>query len=302
MAADVSSTFSSISSTESNNQPQGTTAVGTNLDDNIRMCQALMAAWRDQSGWAGLALTSVSGTNTITATLATAGSVTFGPTALSTGMRFFMMPANSNTGAATLNITSPAGGSALGAKSIFLNGLALVGYEIRKNCPVELYYDGTQFHIVGGAHGGDGIPIATESTRYFSTAPNSHLLMDGSAVSRTTYADLFAVLGTTHGAGDGSTTFNLPNRARRVTVGSGGSGTSTLGSTVGSTGGEENHTLTTNEIPAHSHGGVLRNGGILLNGGGGGINPTDGSTDNAGGGAAHNNMQPSIVVYACIKY
>jgi hypothetical protein len=43
-----------------------------------------------------------------------------------------------------------------------------------------------------------------------STAPEGYLLCNGSAVSRTTYADLFAVIGTTYGAGDGSTTFNLP--------------------------------------------------------------------------------------------
>lgn len=44
-----------------------------------------------------------------------------------------------------------------------------------------------------------------------ASAPNGFLLCDGSAVSRTTYADLFAVIGEDYGAGDGSTTFNLPN-------------------------------------------------------------------------------------------
>ena len=43
------------------------------------------------------------------------------------------------------------------------------------------------------------------------TAPDGWLLCDGSAVSRTTYASLYAAIGTTHGSGDGSTTFNLPN-------------------------------------------------------------------------------------------
>jgi hypothetical protein len=52
-----------------------------------------------------------------------------------------------------------------------------------------------------------------------NTAPTDWLLCDGSAVSRTTYADLFAVISTTYGSGDGSTTFNLPNLKGRVPVG-----------------------------------------------------------------------------------
>ena len=58
-----------------------------------------------------------------------------------------------------------------------------------------------------------------------SAAPAGFLLCDGSAVSRTTYADLFAALGTTWGAGDGSTTFNLPDLRGRSALGAGtGSG------------------------------------------------------------------------------
>lgn len=52
-----------------------------------------------------------------------------------------------------------------------------------------------------------------------STAPSGWLLCDGTAVSRTTYADLFAIIGTTYGAGNGSSTFNLPNLKGRVAVG-----------------------------------------------------------------------------------
>jgi len=52
-----------------------------------------------------------------------------------------------------------------------------------------------------------------------ATAPSGYLLCDGSAVSRTTYADLFSVIGTTYGAGDGSTTFNLPHLKGTVPVG-----------------------------------------------------------------------------------
>ena len=58
-----------------------------------------------------------------------------------------------------------------------------------------------------------------------STSPDGWLLCDGSAVSRTTYAALFAVIGTTYGSGDGSTTFNLPNLTNKFIQGNATSGT-----------------------------------------------------------------------------
>lgn len=87
-----------------------------------------------------------------------------------------------------------------------------------------------------------------------SAAPAGWLLCDGSAVSRTTYASLFSAIGTTYGAGDGSTTFNVPDLRGRVPVGAGtGSGLSTR--TRGGSGGEEGHTLGSAENGQHSHGG-----------------------------------------------
>ena len=80
-----------------------------------------------------------------------------------------------------------------------------------------------------------------------SSVPTSWLLCDGSAVSRATYAALFAVIGTLYGAGDGSTTFNLPNLVGRFPLGKTAAGT---GSTLGGTGGAIDHTHT---VPAHYH-------------------------------------------------
>ena len=77
--------------------------------------------------------------------------------------------------------------------------------------------------------------------------PDGYLLCDGSAVSRTTYAALFSVIGTTYGEGDGASTFNLPDLQSRVPVG----GSSLY--ELGATGGESTCTLTTSEIPSHSH-------------------------------------------------
>lgn len=71
-----------------------------------------------------------------------------------------------------------------------------------------------------------------------TSAPSGYLLCDGSAVSRTTYAALFTAIGTTYGAGDGSTTFNLPNTNGKFPLGKATSGT---GNTLGGTGGSIDH-------------------------------------------------------------
>lgn len=97
-----------------------------------------------------------------------------------------------------------------------------------------------------------------------TSAPTGYLLCDGSAVSRTTYSALYAAIGTTFGSGDGSTTFNVPDLRGRVPAGKdnmGGTAASRLtsttmspdGNTVGATGGEQTHTLSTAELASHSH-------------------------------------------------
>jgi microcystin-dependent protein len=81
-----------------------------------------------------------------------------------------------------------------------------------------------------------------------ASAPSGYLLCNGSAVSRTTYTALFAVVGTTFGAGDGSTTFNLPNYADRMPIGAG-----TIAASIGASGGSATTTLSTSNLPSHSH-------------------------------------------------
>lgn len=92
------------------------------------------------TGFAPFVLTGAAGTNTITAN-APANLI-----ALYSGLRVLLIPANTTTGAATVNIT-PSGGSALTAKNIFSDGAAAASGDLKVNVPVELVYDGTQFNI-----------------------------------------------------------------------------------------------------------------------------------------------------------
>lgn len=172
-----------------------------------------------------------------------------------------------------------------------------------------------------------------------ATIPAGYLLCDGSAVSRTVYSMLFAVVGITYGSGNGSTTFALPDFRSRTPIGS-GTGTGLTPRTVGVVGGTETTTLTIAQMPVHSHSGYTgfmdRNASHLHytytgnvddgNWGGGPAGsqypPSDGdarypsnnvtqstntdhahalSIDNAGGGAAHNIMQPFIGVAFIVK-
>lgn len=91
------------------------------------------------------------------------------------------------------------------------------------------------------------IPLGTVLPYAGTSTPPGFLFCHGQAVSRTTYADLFAKIGTTYGAGDGSTTFNLPDLRQRFVLGKAASGT---GSSLGGTGGSINHT---HSGPSHSH-------------------------------------------------
>jgi len=89
------------------------------------------------------------------------------------------------------------------------------------------------------------IPVPTGTILFYgaSSAPSGWLVCDGSAVSRTTYTDLFSVIGTTFGEGDGLTTFNLPDLINKAVFGS-----STVGTVITPT-----ETATGTESRSHTH-------------------------------------------------
>lgn len=163
---------------------------------------------------------------------------------------------------------------------------------------------------VGGTTTGDTLPIGSVVEWYSDVIPDNWLRLDGSAVSRTTYNELFALFGTTFGAGDGSTTFNLPDMRTRVPVGK--TTTDSDFNTLGKTGGEKTHILTVAEMPEHNHAQSLLGDESSL--------PNPGSAtyawsvppyyynysgsdlaQYAGENQPHNNLQPYITVHYIVK-
>jgi microcystin-dependent protein len=161
-----------------------------------------------------------------------------------------------------------------------------------------------------------GMPAGAVAFTAADSAPTGWLLAYGQEISRSTYAALFAAIGTTYGAGNGSTTFRVPDLRGRVVAGQddmGGVSANRLtglsggvdGDTLGATGGAEAHQLTTPQLPAHSHAGP---NGLANNApSGGGTRPvasnTSGAstTGSAGGNEPHNNVQPTIILNGIIK-
>ena len=122
-------------------------------------------------------------------------------------------------------------------------------------------YEATKYDFDGANLTGiEGIPTATIVPWSDSSVPSGFLECNGAAVSRSTYADLFAIVGTTYGSGDGSTTFNVPDLQDNVAVGKSGTknlastgGANTVSSTGNVGGSTANATLSTPQLASHSH-------------------------------------------------
>lgn len=152
------------------------------------------------------------------------------------------------------------------------------------------------------------------------TAPTGWRLCDGSTLNRTTFATLYGIIGTKYGIGNGTTTYNIPNLKGRVPVGL--DAAQGEFNAVGISGGSKTHTLTTGEMPSHthtqnSHTHVMQGNGALTDGASGtnyGLpngsfygfrtdqpDSTVAVNQNTGGGGAHNNIQPYLTVNYIIK-
>lgn len=170
------------------------------------------------------------------------------------GLRVSFRAASTNSGAATLNVNS------IGAKSIVkftLNGeTSLSGNEIQEDAIYELVYS----TILNGAAGAwlllnptniDVIPPGFGGPYFGASAPTGWLICNGATVSRTTYARLFTAIGTIWGAGDGTTTFKIPDG--RDDYIRGASGTLPVGTRQTDSIKGHVHTGTTESSGAHTH-------------------------------------------------
>ncbi len=138
------------------------------------------------------------------------------------------------------------------------------------------------------------------------------LLCDGSTISRTTYANLFTAIGTRYGAGDGTTTFALPDLRGRSPIGAGMGASLTNRNVTDKYVGEENHTQTVGEMPAHTHQFDTTDGAQVLvevtankiaeiNKGGALDYSHAKAPQNTGGGAAFNVIHPCFIAYYFVK-
>lgn len=187
------------------------------------------------------------------------------------------------------------------------------------------FYNTTGTLKQGSSVLGTDLPIGTIFPYAGTTVPNGWLSCNGGATSRTAFSDLFGAIGTSYGAGDGTTTFNVPDLRGRHPIGSGtglGAGTSGTGTptgtaltvrTVGQWGGEESHILSVTEMPAHNHAWSGVNDGTTITGVAGDYpfriyqdiaanwTGSQGYMGNTGGNATHNTMHPYLVTQYIIK-
>jgi microcystin-dependent protein len=182
-------------------------------------------------------------------------------------------------------------------------------------------YEATKYDFSGAnLTGVEGIPTATIVEWSSASIPSGFLECTGAAVSRSTYAALFAIVGTTYGAGDGSSTFNLPDIQDKVVLGksnnkalgsTGGAATTTNTGNIG--GSTANATLSTAQLPSHSHTGLVPSG-TFASPAGGSLGRTSGNSGSTGGGGGHSHnmsatfsgdatsvVQPYLAVIYIIK-
>ncbi|WLB19364.1 phage tail protein [Bradyrhizobium japonicum] len=297
------------------------------LNDSGRMVMAVLRRWgNDISG-------AIATTGSSTAYTVTSHS-TYDSLAHLDGQMIAFTPHTTNGATVTLNVDG------LGAKPLRSAPSAeLPAGVIVQGTPYVATY--SNFDAAWYLHNFYGnpysIPIGASVDFWGASAPNSSFVLAyGQAISRTTYSALFSLFSTTYGAGDGTTTFNLPDLRGRVVAGNdsmGGSAANriTVGnfgatpSFLGSFGGLESIALTTAQLAAHTHANTLSDPGHLHNGAlnlGAAYNSPGGATTvagnsttttssnstgitinnaSAGSGSAHNNMQPTIIANKLIR-
>lgn len=289
------------------------------LNDGTRGMMAAASKYRDDISGA----TVTGGTSTA---YTVASYQAFDTLAHMDGALIAFTPHATNGATVTLNVDG------LGAKPLRPSpGVELLGGVLVLGTPYAAVYNNSDasWYLRGYYINPFSVPLSGGLDYWGPTVPNTSFAFPaGQAISRSTYSALFTMIGTTHGSGDGSTTFNLPDKTGRVSAMKEASATR-LTSTyfggnsenLGAAGGSESNTLTSGQIPAHSHPNTLNDPGhfhtttLVVNASSGGTGiawsnaatPQNWVTDtkttgititnaaNTGGGGAHNNVQPTIV-------
>ena len=305
----------------------------SSVNDSARAMMAATAKYRDDI--AGAIVTSGSSVS-----YSVSSYQVFDTLAHLDGQMIAFTPHATNSGnQAFLNVDS------LGVKTLrSAPGIDLQPGTLIQGTPYVAVYNNNDgvFYLRGFYGNPYNVPVGAGMDFWGGTAPNSSFAFPfGQAISRTTYATLFSMISTTFGAGDGSTTFNLPDKRGRVSacpdiMGGPDAGRLAAGAlasvrnSFGGAGGEGAHTLTLTEIPTGitSNGGgsvsVTGNTSNVANGTGqadvqAGGNPVNivtsfggasvsasgsasvNTTSNNTSGQAHNIMQPTILCNYIIR-
>jgi microcystin-dependent protein len=296
----------------------------SSVNDSARAMMASVAKYRDDVSGAII----TSGTSTA---YAVSSYETFDTLAHLNGQIIAFTPHATNGATVTLNVDS------LGAKPLRSSiGVDLLAGVLIQGTPYVAIYNNSDgvFYLQGFYGNPYNVPLAAGMDYWGVTAPNSAFAVPvGQAISRTTYATLYALIGNTYGAGNGTTTFNLPNKSGRVSAALDLTGTVLTGATItsggatalGGTGGGETQTLTAAQIPTitavqnsiavnvTSNQAIYPAGQVTISmvpSGGSQLYPAGGSTGNSipssgtinvattsnnTGGGAHSNVQPTIM-------
>jgi len=218
----------------------------SSVNDSARAMMASTAAFRDDI--AGAIVTG----GTSTAYTVTSYQI-FDSLAHLNGQMIAFTPHTTNGATVTLNVDS------LGAKPLRAQpSVELQGGVLIQGTPYAAVYNSSDaaFYLFG-VGSAPGIPLGAGMDFWGSTTPSSAFVFPtGQAISRTTYATLFSLLSTTYGTGDGSTTFNLPDKTGRISAMKEASATRLTSTyfggnstTLGATGGTESQTLSLAQLP-----------------------------------------------------
>ncbi|RTE91914.1 tail fiber protein [Bradyrhizobium sp. LVM 105] len=232
------------------------------VNDSARAMMASTAAYRDDIAGA------IATGGTSTAYTVTSYQV-FDSLAHLNGQVIAFTPHTTNGATVTLNVDGLGAKPLRSAPSVELPAGVLV-----QGTPYAVLYNSSDaaFYLHGFFTNPYSIPIGASVDFWGSTAPNSSFVLAyGQAISRTTYSTLFAMFSTTYGAGDGSTTFNVPDLRGRVVAGSDSMGGVAAGrltdavagiDTLGDAGGAQSRTLVTANLPAYTPSGSISGTGL----------------------------------------